>query len=183
MSPPGERVTSVIRRFVQQSPPDGTIFRFVGLHPQPPLPGQDTDERDAQTYYAALLAHKSNVPMVATGAFNDIAWSATSRTFKRVGRYLDPRIGRGFFASFDAEKFYPRFPIDQLFVTEDVAMVSIKRLAYIGSDHFPMAARLRVNAEPAARLNVTPEPVSDGEQRLIGESMARTRVRLGAMSL
>ena len=62
-------------------------------------------------------------------------------------------------------------------------MVSIERLAYIGSDHFTMAARLLVNAELAARLNVTPEPVSDGEQRLIDASIARTRVRLGAMNL
>lgn len=169
--------------FAQLRTPNGTVFRFVGLHPQPPVPGQDTEERDAQIYYAALFAHKSSVPVIATGDFNDVAWSATSRTFKHVGRYLDPRIGRGFFASFDAKKFYLRFPIDQLFVTEDVALVSIERLAYIGSDHFPMAARIRVNAELAARFNVTPAPVSSDEQKLIDESMAQTRAKLGEIVL
>jgi len=165
--------------FAQMTAPGGIVFRFVGLHPQPPVPGQDTKERDAQIYYAALFAQKSNVPVVVTGDFNDVAWSDTSRTFKHVGQYVDPRIGRGFFASFDANRFYLRFPIDQLYVTEDVAMVSIERLAFIGSDHFPMAARIRVNPELAERLNVRPERVSDDEQRLIDESVARTREKLG----
>jgi len=74
-----------------------------------------------------------------------------------------------------------RFPIDQLYVTKDLAMVSVKRLACIGSDHFPMAARLRPNAELVARLNVTPEPVLGDEQGLIDKSMARTRAKLGGM--
>ena len=169
--------------FAQLLSPSGTVFHFVGLHPQPPVPGQDTEERDAQIYYAALFSRKSDVPVIATGDFNDVAWSATSRTFKHVGRYLDPRIGRGFFASFDAKKFYLRFPIDQLFMTEDVALVSIERLGYIGSDHFPMAARIRVNAELAARLNVTPAPVSSKDQRLIDDSLKQTRAKLGEITL
>lgn len=166
--------------FAQMTAPDGTVFRFVGLHPRPPVPGQDTEERDAQIYYTARFAQKSNVPLVVTGDFNDVAWSYTSRTFKHVGQYLDPRIGRGFFASFDAERFYLRFPIDQFYVTGDVAVVSIRRLAYIGSDHFPMAATIRVNADLAASVNVQPEPVSDDRQKRIDDSVARTRGKLGA---
>ncbi len=165
--------------FAQMTGPDGTTFRFVGLHPHPPVPGQNTQERDAQIYYAARFALKSGVPLIVMGDFNDVAWSDTSRTFKHVGQYLDARIGRGFFASFDAEKFYLRFPIDQLYVTEDIAIVSIQRLGYIGSDHFPMAATVRLDAAAAARLNMTPEPISDDEQKLIDDSVAKTRETLG----
>ena len=161
--------------FAQMKGHDGTTFRFVGLHPRPPVPGQDTQERDAQIYYAARFAAQSGVPLIAAGDFNDVAWSNTSRTFKLVGQYLDPRIGRGFFASFDAEKPYMRFPIDQFYATEDVAVVSIERLAYVGSDHFPMAATIRLDARLAAELNVAPPSVSDQERERIEASVERTR--------
>ena len=82
----------------------GTRFHFVGLHPRPPLPGQNSAERDAEIYHAAPFARTSGVPGVATGDFNDVAWSDTSQTFKRVGQYLDPRMGRGPFSSFDAKR-------------------------------------------------------------------------------
>ncbi len=147
--------------FAHMTGPDGTVFRFVGLHPRPPVPGESTGDRDAKILYSARFARQSGVPLIVTGDFNDVAWSDTSRTFKHVGQYLDPRIGRGFYASFDAEKFYLRFPIDQLFVTEEVAVVSIERLDYIGSDHFPMATTIRLDEDLAATLNASPEPVSD----------------------
>ncbi len=115
------------------------------------------------------------MPLIAAGDFNDVAWSDTSRTFKHVGEYLDPRIGRGFYASFDADKPYLRFPIDQFFVTPDVAVVSIERLGYIGSDHFPMAATIRLDAVLAAALNTPPPPLSDAERDLVEDLVERTR--------
>ncbi len=165
--------------FAQLTAPNGVTFRFVGLHPQPPVPGVDTEERDAQIFYAANFARKTGIPLVVTGDFNDVAWSDTSKTFKHVGQYLDPRIGRGFFSSFDADKFYMRFPIDQFYVTEDVAVMSITRRTYIGSDHFPMAATLRFDAGLAASLNVSPDPISSAKQALIDTSMAESREALG----
>ena len=159
--------------------PDGTAFRFVGLHPRPPVPGEGTEERDAQIYYAARFARKAGVPLIATGDFNDVAWSDTSQTFKHVGQYLDPRIGRGFFASFDARKIWLRFPIDQIYVTADVAVVSIERLAFFGSDHFPMASTVRLDAVLADRLNASPPPISEDERELIDNSIRGTREMLG----
>ncbi len=165
--------------FAQLAGPAGTIFRFVGLHPRPPVPGQSTQERDAQIYYAARFAAKSGMPLIATGDFNDVAWSDTSQSFKHVGQYLDPRIGRGVFSSFDANKPYLRFPIDQLYVTPDIAMVSIERRGYIGSDHFPMAATFRLDSDLAAERNIAPAEISEEEQELINASVARTRKLLG----
>jgi endonuclease/exonuclease/phosphatase (EEP) superfamily protein YafD len=161
--------------FAQLTSPEGTTFRFVGLHPRPPLPGQDTEDRDAQIYYAARFAVKNGVPLIAMGDFNDVAWSDTSQSFKHVGQYLDPRRGRGFFASFDANKPYLRFPIDQFYATEGVAVVSIDRLDYIGSDHFPMAATIRLDATLAAELNVEPAALREEEMALINRSVERTR--------
>ena len=165
--------------FAQMKGPNGAPFRFIGLHPRPPVPGESTEERDAQIYYAARFARKADVPLIATGDFNDVAWSDTSQTFKHVGQYLDPRIGRGFYSSFDATRFWLRFPIDQVFVTEDVAVVSIERLPFFGSDHFPMATTIRLDSNIANKMNSAPEPISEDEQKLIDDTIRNTRDMLG----
>lgn len=136
---------------------DGRVFRFIGLHPPPPVPGQDTDIRDAKTAYAARFARKSGVPVVLMGDFNDAAWSHIAQRFKRIGGYLDPRIGRGPLPSFDATHPILRFPIDQLYMTPDVALVDFHRGEKVGSDHFPMFATVRMDHELAASLNAAPD--------------------------
>ena len=138
----------------------GRTFRFVGLHPQPPIPGEDTDDRDAEMLYSALFARKSGVPVVVAGDFNDAAWSHTSWRFKRVGGFLDPRVGRGMIPSFDANSFWMRAPIDQFYATEDVAVRDFSLGPNVGSDHFPVIVRVAFDAELAARLN-RPAPKLD----------------------
>jgi endonuclease/exonuclease/phosphatase (EEP) superfamily protein YafD len=96
----------------------GRDFTFVGLHPQPPVPdGDDAHERDAQIIYAARFARRTDTPLVAMGDFNEAAWSKSATQFKRVGGYVDPRVGRGMYASFNAKHFMIRCPIDQIYVT------------------------------------------------------------------
>ncbi|GFE51021.1 hypothetical protein So717_27740 [Roseobacter cerasinus] len=127
----------------QLTAPTGDFF-FVGLHPQPPVPGVDTEARDAQIKRAALLADSTILPVVAMGDFNDVAWSWTAERFKHYGDFMDPRVGRGMLPSFDANSWIMRFPIDQLYVTQGVGLVSFGRLENIGSDHFPMKAVVTV---------------------------------------
>jgi len=128
--------------------PTGQFF-FVGLHPRPPVPGQDTEDRDAQIRRAALLADRETHPVVAMGDFNDVAWSRTSEKFKEYGQFNDPRIGRGLLPSFDANSWWMRFPIDQLYLTDGLDLISFGRLDAIGSDHFPMKAVVSVAQLPA----------------------------------
>jgi endonuclease/exonuclease/phosphatase (EEP) superfamily protein YafD len=165
--------------FAELSAPDGSgRFRFIGLHPRPPVPGEDTDERDAQVLYAARFAQESGVPIVTMGDFNDVAWSDTSQRFKFAGGYLDPRIGRGLFPSFDANHWLIRFPIDQLFITADVALADFRLGPHVGSDHFPIIATVRLDPALAATLNRAPVPL-DGQMRADVEAgVARHRLRL-----
>ena len=123
--------------------PTGEFF-FTGLHPRPPVPGQDTDKRDEQIKRIALLADRAMFPVVAMGDFNDVAWSWTSERFKNYGEFKDPRIGRGMIPSFDATSWWMRFPIDQLYITEGLGLISFDRLGPVGSDHFPMKATITV---------------------------------------
>ncbi len=122
----------------------GGRFLFVGLHPRPPVPGTSTKDRDAQIKRAALLADRTYLPVVAMGDFNDVAWSWTSERFKEYGGFRDPRVGRGTLPSFDAKSWYMRFPIDQLYLTDEIGLISFDRLESFGSDHFPMKAVIAV---------------------------------------
>lgn len=150
--------------FAELETADGAPFRFVGLHPQPPIPGVDSDERDAQILYAARFARKSGIPLVAMGDFNDAAWSDTAQTFKTLGRYLDPRVGRGLFASFSANSWLLRCPIDQIYATEDVAMVSLRLGPHVGSDHYPVIAQVRIDPDLASRLNERLPAANKGDE-------------------
>ncbi|MBI6629074.1 endonuclease/exonuclease/phosphatase family protein [Pontibaca salina] len=151
---------------------EGTEFRFVGLHPRPPLPGTNSDFRDRQMLYAARFARKSTLPIVAMGDYNAAAWSRASRHFKQVGEFLDPRVGRGLKASFDARSRLLRCPIDQLYITPDIAVTGFHRGPHIGSDHFPMFATIRLDARLAARLNRAPPQMDHTTRAALAAALA-----------
>lgn len=165
--------------FAELKARNGQEFVYVGLHPQPPTPdGADTDERDTQIAYSARFARREDRPLVAMGDFNEAAWSLSAQEFRRVGGYVDPRRGRGFFSSFHAEHPMIRAPIDQVYVTADVAVVGIALGPRVGSDHFPLIARLRFEPELAAQLNRPPKPLDPGEITRIDEVVEAYRTRL-----
>ena len=122
----------------------GKRFHFIGLHPRPPVPGDDTDERDEQIKTAATLTRLSDHPVIAMGDFNDVAWSWTTTRFKHHGQFLDPRIGRGLMSSFDARHPILRFPIDQFYVTKGIRIASYSLCNSVGSDHFPLKATVSI---------------------------------------
>ncbi len=165
--------------FAELEAADGNVMRFVGLHPRPPVPGNRTDDRDAQILFSARFAHQSNVPLVAMGDFNDAAWSDTTRLFKAVGQYLDPRIGRGFYSSFDARSKLLRVPIDHFYHTKEVAVAGFGRGGFFGSDHFPITARICLDHDLAATLNPSPRALTDEEDRQVEAVIASKIVALG----
>lgn len=118
--------------------PKGGEFRVFALHPEPPLPHQDTIGRDAEIAFVGNIARNDGSPIIVCGDLNDVAWSATTRRFLRISRLLDPREGRGMFNTFDARFFFIRWPLDHIFHSPHFQLISMKRMRNIGSDHFPM---------------------------------------------
>jgi endonuclease/exonuclease/phosphatase (EEP) superfamily protein YafD len=140
----------------------GEVIALYGLHPEPPSPTEaDTSApRDAELVLVAREVAEAGGPTIVAGDLNDVAWSHTSRLFRRISRLLDPRIGRGMFNSFHAGHRLLRWPLDHVFVSDDFLLRDMQRLPAFGSDHFPILIRL--DHEPqAVEAAEPPKPDAD----------------------
>jgi len=137
----------------------GEHVTFYGLHPEPPAPDEaDTSlPRDAELVLVAREVADGGLSAIVAGDLNDVAWSHTSRLFRRISRMLDPRIGRGMFNSFHARYRFLRWPLDHVFVSDDFVLHAIRRLPAFGSDHFPILITVSYAPRAAAKQEA-PEP-------------------------
>ena len=127
----------------------GDLVRVHFLHPAPPSPTENPEsaERDAELVVVARSIENSNQPIIVTGDLNDVAWSATTRLFRKLSGLLDPRVGRGMFNTFHADFPFVRWPLDHLFHSEHFTLRSIQRLPPIGSDHFALLTELSLTPQ------------------------------------
>ncbi len=120
------------------------------VHPPPPVPGESdaSTERDSALLRVARRVSEATGPVVVCGDLNDVAWSRSTRLFQKISGLLEPRKGRGFFSTFHAR--YPGFrvPIDHVFHSDHFRLVRMRRLGYVGSDHFPV--HIVLSYEPQA---------------------------------
>ncbi|MEO6056876.1 MAG: endonuclease/exonuclease/phosphatase family protein [Gemmatimonadales bacterium] len=122
----------------------GQSVRVHFLHPAPPSPTENAEssERDAELIVVARSVAQADGPVVVTGDLNDVAWSATTRLFRKISGLLDPRVGRGMFNTFHARHWYLRWPLDHLFHSAHFTLRHVERLPAFGSDHFPLLSEL-----------------------------------------
>jgi endonuclease/exonuclease/phosphatase (EEP) superfamily protein YafD len=152
----------------------GERVQLRGLHPRPPAPGESTrsTERDAELLIVAKELKGQDDPCIVVGDLNDVAWSRTNDLFQKISRLLDPRIGRGFYSTFNANWPFIRFPLDHAFVSHHFRLAAFRVLPHVGSDHFPVFVRLTLM--PAAREENRPPPsATSSEHREANDKIAR----------
>jgi endonuclease/exonuclease/phosphatase (EEP) superfamily protein YafD len=130
--------------------PSGDRVYLRGLHPRPPEPirDQNSTPRDAELVVVGrAIREEGDRPTVVAGDLNDVAWSPTTELFVRLSGLLDPRVGRGFYNSFHADKVYLRYPLDHVFHSRHFTLTDLRVLPHIGSDHFPVLIELCYDPE------------------------------------
>jgi endonuclease/exonuclease/phosphatase (EEP) superfamily protein YafD len=170
-------VPSIHARLVLRS---GEQIELRCLHPRPPAPQESerSTERDAELLMVGRALKKLGRPAIVIGDLNDVAWSRTSDMFQRISGLLDPRIGRGFFPTFNAHWPLVRFPLDHVFHTRHFRLVDFRRLPPWGSDHF--AVYVKLSFEPDAKHEQEKPQATPEEKREAQEKIAEARVGTSA---
>lgn len=91
----------------------GSLLRFQLIHPTPPVPGENpsSTERDVVLLVLAKTLQDSAKRIIVTGDLNDVAWSATTRLFRRVSGLLDPRTKTGMVLTLHADWWFALWPL------------------------------------------------------------------------
>jgi endonuclease/exonuclease/phosphatase (EEP) superfamily protein YafD len=153
----------------------GDQVRLRCLHPRPPAPGESSrsTERDAELLLVAKELEPQQLPSIVVGDMNDVAWSRTNGLFQKISGLLDPRIGRGFFSTFNANWPFIRFPLDHAFVSHHFRLESFEVLPHVGSDHFPVFVSLTLSPPDPADPNRCPPDASSSDEKDASEKISR----------
>lgn len=145
--------------------PSGQIVKVWGLHPKPPVPGEDdrSTAKDKELMKVAFKAKEEKHPVIVMGDLNDVAWSYVTELFRKTSGLLDPRRGRGFYSTFSSNYWFMRFPLDYIFNSADFGLIEMKRMAHVGSDHFPMYIKLQFNPQ-LEQVQQKPEATEEEEE-------------------
>ncbi len=159
----------------------GENIRHHFLHPAPPSPTENdkSSERDAELIIVARSVAETDDPVIVTGDLNDVAWSETTRLFRKISGLLDPRVGRGMFNTFHANYWFMRWPLDHLFHSDHFTLSKLCRLPGFGSDHFALLAELVLEkrlANAQQGLDADDEDLSWAKSKAVDQGVDKNHV-------
>ncbi len=125
----------------------GQPIHLMLIHPEPPLDFKRLREKDLEILMVTIEADETDIPTILCGDLNDVGWSYASRHMCQQTMLEDPRIGRGFFNTYNAHIPFFRYPIDHFFMSTKLKVVDMKVLDKCGSDHFPVSISVELPEE------------------------------------
>ena len=151
---------------------------LIGIHPEPPSPTEADSSlpRDAELVMVGREIAGEAKPVIVAGDLNDVAWSRTSRLFRRLSGLIDPRIGRGCYNSFHAHHPWLRWPLDHVFYSPEFLLHGLQRLPAFGSDHFPILIDLEYHPRAATMQEV--DPAEHGDHREAQATLAEAQQQI-----
>ncbi|MFD0795418.1 endonuclease/exonuclease/phosphatase family protein [Mucilaginibacter litoreus] len=138
-----ERVPSFLCKVTLNN---GIAFQLLTVHPVAPKPSKHPDNmgkvENGLIKAAYLIARREKVPTMVAGDFNDVGWSYNTAKFRAISKLNDVRCGRGLYNTFRTNSLLLKWPLDYVYVSDEFRVVSLEKLANIGSDHYPFYAQL-----------------------------------------
>lgn len=130
---------------------NGRAIRIIGLHPEPPIPGEvlTSVPKEKEMLSAADKINnindefEDNELTIVIGDLNDVAWSRIAQKFKKLTGLVDPRVGRGFYSTFPT--YSPiKIPLDHVFCSPSFKLIQFDTLDAMGSDHKSILVRFKI---------------------------------------
>lgn len=116
----------------------GRRVTLISTHPTVPLGKQLFDARNEQLDHIAGVAARSGDSTILIGDLNITAWSHSFRSFLADSGMRDARPGFGVVPTWPVFLPFAMIPIDHALVSDDIAVVELRRGRRIGSDHLPL---------------------------------------------
>jgi endonuclease/exonuclease/phosphatase (EEP) superfamily protein YafD len=117
---------------------------LLSVHLRAPMRPRLAAQRNRQLQILADLSTRVEGPLVVAGDFNLTPFSPYFSDWLASTRLRDSRAEAGYSASWPTFLPLIGIPIDHCFVTDDFAVVDLRRLPAFGSDHYPVLAHLRL---------------------------------------
>lgn len=150
--------------FATATLPSGDKVRLYAIHPRPPQVGQSTAERDGQIMAVALAANGDSLPHVVMGDLNTVPWEDIAARLQHIGGFRDPRMGRGLFVTWNANRTLPKWPLDHVMPGPRWSLTRLEVLPEFGSDHLPLLAELCLGPEVSESRVVSPAEIAAARQ-------------------
>ena len=124
----------------------GQTLTVVGVHPYSPSPRSPGRSllRNRELDAIAARVDETGRPVIVAGDFNVTPFSPHFRDLLSQARLRNAAAGQGWIGTWPNWFWPARVPIDHILVGGPLGVTSFRRGPFIGADHFPVIADLRL---------------------------------------